>query len=356
VTGESLGLLIEEQRTNLFQRSEEFDNASWTKGGVTVTANTVVAPDGTLTGDKLVEATDNAARSVLQNWTSVSGTTYTFSVYAKKGERQWLFINGSSGAFGITTRAWFDLQNGVVGTLQNSPIATIADVGNGWYRCTMTKAATASATHTSTGFYMSNADNTVAYTGDGYSGIYIWGAQLESASFSTSYIPTVASQVTRAADAASMTGANFSSWYNQAEGSFYSDFAFTGLTGVSGQRIFQADDGSNSNYLATNATSVAGMQNPIVRGGNTEATLATPATTFIANTFNKIAVGFANNNSVAAANNVLGTADTSCLLPLSLTALRFGASASSISSNLLIRKVAYYPMRVTNAQLQALTS
>jgi hypothetical protein len=98
------------------------------------------------------------------------------------------------------------------------------------------------------------------------------------------------------------------------------------------------------------------MQNPIVRGGNTEAILATPATTFIANTFNKIAVGFANNNSVVAANNVLGTTDTSCLLPLSLTALRFGASANSTSSNLLIRKIAYYPLRVTNAQLQGLTS
>jgi hypothetical protein len=354
-TFESLGLEIEEQRTNLLLQSEDF-STTWSNSASSEQTNVIVSPAGTLTGDKLVEDSTTAAHYVVQAVSAITGA-YTLTCYIKAAERtnaMFVVAGGTTAravGFNLTTGATY--AEAIGGVSPPDLTSDMTSVGNGWWRCRMSWTADG---QTSMRIYTDSGSGTGSTTGDGYSGIYIWGAQLEEGAFATSYIPTVASQVTRSADAASMTGTNFSSWYNQAEGSFYSDFAFTGLTGVSGQRVFQADDGSNSNYLAINATSVASMQNPIVRGGNTEATLPTPATTFIANTFNKIAVGFANNNSVAAVNNVLGTTDTSCLLPLSLTALRFGASATSISSNLLIRKLAYYPLRVTNAQLQALTS
>ena len=352
-TFESLGLEIEESRTNLLTYSEQFDDASWTKANSTITANTIVSPDGTLTGDKLVADATSNFHTVFRAFSFTSGTAYTLSIFAKAGEYQYLSLTaGNTGTF--PARVTFDLISGTVSSTV-SGTGSIQSVGNGWYRCSVSATATATAS-TGVNFAASSTGSYVTYTGNGYSGIYIWGAQLEAGAFATSYIPTVASQVTRAADAASMTGTNFSSWYNQAEGSFYSDFAFTGLTGLAGQRVFQADDGSNSNYIGTISNSLSAMQNIITRNGVAEATLSTPATTYIANTFNKIAVGFANNNSVAAVNNVLGTADTSCLLPLGVTSLRFGASVTSVNANLLIRKIAYYPLRVTDAQLQGLTS
>jgi hypothetical protein len=364
-TFESLGLEIEEQRTNLILQSEAYNVSPWASSSpYSVTANTAIAPDGAQTADALIVESgqssfaNNVTRQVVSK--AASAIQYTRSTYFKAlGATTSVRLSDFGNLSANSASVIVSLIDGsvitapsITGSFSGASVA-VSNAGNGWWRVAFTYTTDAHTSLTVRSFPYVGA---TPLTGNGFSGLLAWGAQLEAGAFATSYIPTVASQVTRAADAASMTGTNFSSWYNQAEGSFYSDFAFTGLTGVSGQRVFQADDGSNSNYLATNATSVASMQNPIVRGGNTEALLSTPATTFIANTFNKIAVGFANNNSVAAVNNVLGNTDTSCLLPLSLTALRFGASASSISSNLLIRKVAYYPMRLVNAQLQALTS
>jgi hypothetical protein len=174
VTGESLGLLVEEQRTNLILRSEEFDNASWAKSAATITANTIVAPDGNLTGDKLVENTDTNVHWVSGNGTGAAGT-YTMSAYVKAAERTWAYLIDNST---VTGRVFFNLATGTIGTITGtgSPSGTITSVGNGWYRITMTITTTGTPVCR---IGAASADNTSSYTGDGYSGIYIWGAQLE---------------------------------------------------------------------------------------------------------------------------------------------------------------------------------
>jgi hypothetical protein len=178
ITDESLGLLIEEQRTNLLLRSEEFDDAYWGKAAVTVAANTVVAPNGALTGDKLVEDTTTAIhRLQLSSVISVvAGTAYTTSIYAKAGERQYINLNFATA---FAARATFDL---VAGTVANISLGTaaIVSVGNDWYRCSVTGTAATTAT-TSAFIQINNSSSAMdtSYTGDGYSGIYIWGAQLE---------------------------------------------------------------------------------------------------------------------------------------------------------------------------------
>jgi hypothetical protein len=235
VTGESQGLLRENQATNLLTYSEQFDNAAWLKSNATITSNTVIAPDGTLTGDKLVENTANAAHFIYSGSQAfVSGTSYTLSVYAKKGERQYLVLQLPSAAFSSASNATFDLDSATFNLGAGSPTASITDVGNGVYRCSITKTATSSASSNGAFIYVTNSASATinAYTGDGTSGIYIWGAQNEANSYPTSYIKTVASQVTRAADTATLTNTDA---YNTAE--FTAVSSPFGVSGVSANTV-----------------------------------------------------------------------------------------------------------------------
>lgn len=212
VTGECKGLLIEEQRTNLLKYSEQFDNAAWGKTNTTITANAIVSPAGVLTADKLVETVTTGEHTLSFSLGVTSGVSYTFSLFAKAGERSKLRILFSAAGFGTNTQDLFNLSTGTVDDNQSGG-ASIISMGNGWYRVVVTKTAIATTTSTFQ-IRVCNTESATNYTGDRTSGLYVWGAQLEVGSFPTNYIPTTTAQVTRAADSASMTGANFSSWYN----------------------------------------------------------------------------------------------------------------------------------------------
>ena len=212
-TGECKGLLIEEQRTNLLTYSEQFYNAAWTKGRVSVVENAVISPDGTLTANKLVEDTTASNTHFITKTKNATSNAMTFSCYAKAAERTRFQLQ----AYEAITPAspvsvLFDLSTGtVVSSTGNTTSGYMVPVGNGWYHCV----ATGTAALVSTTWNIRLASGSVtSYTGDGTSGIYIWGAQLEAGSFPTSYIKTEASEVTRAADTAVMTGTNFSDWAN----------------------------------------------------------------------------------------------------------------------------------------------
>jgi hypothetical protein len=352
-TFESLGLLIEEQRTNLVTYSEEFDNAAWTKSRLTITANTVIAPDGALTGDKLVETTETGVHQVLQGVTCTSGVTYTYSCYVKAAERTSATITLASTAF-PTTRILVNISAKTISTDSGTPVASsVSDVGGGWLRVSVTQTATATGNgNGQTGVY--NGAN--SYTGDGYSGIYIWGAQLEAGAFPTSYIQTVASQVTRSADAASMTGTNFSSWYNQAAGTLYAEHQKFGTTTF--QRVAGMSDGGFDNPIAIGYGS--GSPNNLLTivsvGAVTQAqlTLVSPSAT---NINYKAALAYAVNDFASVANAGTVQTDTSGTIPVvSRLNIGVGDNTSANPLNGHIRKVAYYPIRCTNAQLQGLTS
>jgi hypothetical protein len=356
ITFESLGLEIEEQRTNLVTYSEQFDNAAWTKVRSSITANTIVAPDGTLTGDKLVENTDTNSHYVLQDFSQAGVTTYTATVYAKAGERRWLRLVGSTTSNADARTANFDLVSGGLGTLSNAT-ATITPVGNGWYRCSITFTSSADATYRFS-MWLLNDSQGASYTGNGFNGLFIWGAQLEAGAFPTSYIQTVASQVTRAADAASMTGTNFSSWYNQAAGTLYTEWQKFAPSTF--QAVAIASDGSNSNAIAIGHGSISGVNNnlrlDVVAGNVSQASIITISNS-PSNTFAKTAAAFAVNDFSVVSNGGSAGTDTSGVLPV-VNRLSIGASAVGTSAflNGTIRKIAYYPLRVTNANLQALTS
>jgi hypothetical protein len=226
ITGESLGLLIEEARTNLLLRSEEFDDAIWSKARSFIVPNVIVAPDGSLSADKIVETTDSGTHTFASQSISATAQNYTVSVFVKKAERKFFQLFGRRDGTNYNG-VLVDLDTGNTsaptrsGTNNNASTTRVTSAGNGWWRISMTYTYT--TTGTTVVFGAITDDNTTySYPGDGTSGIYIWGAQLEEGTFPTSYIPTQASTRTRAADNASITGKNFSSFYRQDEGTIFS--------------------------------------------------------------------------------------------------------------------------------------
>lgn len=344
ITGESLGLEIEEQRTNLLTYSSEFDNAVYTKADVSIEANATVAPDGTLTADRLIENTANAYHRVASVFNSTSGTTYTLSVYAKTNGRQYLVINAASLFNG---RAFFDLVNGTV--TAGSGTASITPVGNGWYRCVVTATATASVLQQCyVGTNTSATDS--AYLGNGFSGAFLWGLQLEVGSFATSYIPTVASQVTRSADVAQMTGANFSSWYRQGEGTIYAESSFFNTTRSLG--LYAFDDGTTNNVL-NSFGGTAINANARVNGANVFTSFSSTLPSAIA--FYKQGFAYGATGYASVFNGGTPTTQASGAVPANLNRLQIGVYNDNYF-NSTIKKIAYYPRRLTNSEIQSLTT
>jgi hypothetical protein len=178
---------------NLVKWSEDLANAAWTKTNASVDTNLVTAPDGTLTASKLVESATSGFHQCSQSYTAKAGTAFALSLYAKAGERPRVRIAGaSSGNWATFPQGTFDLSAGTIVSSSGSQTATITSVGSGWYRCCIygvTVSAGSPGVGLLSGPVPSGATNN-SYTGDGASGIYIWGAQLEEASAATAYDPT----------------------------------------------------------------------------------------------------------------------------------------------------------------------
>jgi len=350
VTGESLGLEIEEQRTNVLTYSDDFSNAVWVKTRSSITSNTIIAPDGTLTGDKLVEdTTASNSHQVVFNPTTISSAVYAGTVYAKAVERSWVLIQIGATTAGL---AYFNLSNGTVGTTTAGFTATITSVGNGWYRCSISGTIAGTSTNNFR-VYLATADNTFSYTGDGYSGIYIWGAQLEAGAFATSYIKTEGATATRSADSASMTGTNFSSWYRADEGTVYSETTSSTAGNFSG--IYSISDGTSSNRMESYFLSGVAYGSFIRTNGVTQVELGNP--TLTANTFLKNSSVYKTNDFAYCANAQASVGvDSAGTIPL-VNRIYIGAGSTGAVAflNGTIKKLAYYPKRLTNAELQGLT-
>lgn len=353
-------LLLEETRTNLLTYSSELDNPVWGKqSGATITANTATAPDGTLTADTL---TGNGSGSYIDH-TALSltnGQKYAASFYAKAGTVSTVaavFYGANFNAGGANINPQFDLASGVVVSAGGAENAQIQSVGNGWYRCSFVVTLTAA-----TGPYINQLIRTPAAAGT----LFVWGAQIEAGSYPTSYIPTVASQVTRAADTSTsatttraadvavMTGANFSSWWNATEGSFAAEYSSASPATTGYDRVFSVDDGTNNNIIALLKHNGAGNYYSTVNvGGSNQMTLYTVS--MAANTAVRTAVAYKANDFAQSHNGATVVTDTSGSIPV-VTKFGFTDQLSSVTGSHCIRSLRYYPKRLSNAQLQTITT
>lgn len=355
VTLQPKGFLVEEQRTNFVTYSDQFDNVIWTKNGSSIQINQTIAPDGTSNADAIYETALSSWHGVSQSYSGTSGQTYTLTAFMKKGNRTYgclsFAFNNLNGCYVQVDLTNGSLYNFATGTGFSITSSSSTYYGNGWWKVTLTGtygagnivypcvAVAGDTLWTSGGLYNN------MYVGDASKFMYAWGVQLELGSFATSYIPTVASTVTRSPDVASISGTNFSSWYNQAEGTLLlqSDVQFGAtrylFTGTASQRMaYGTSGGALGMYDGVNAAvSVSG----------------TPSGQTV-----KLATRYSNSDGLAISLNG-GSVVTSVSYSGSFSTMSsvgiFNVAAGSTPTTGHVRAIQYYPYRLTNAQLQSLT-
>lgn len=342
-------LLIEGARTNLLVRSEEFDNASWTKTRASVTANAIASPFGTVTADKLVE--DNSASTthlVTQGASLTANTVYTLSVYAKAAERTAIRLQTSSaGNWAAAVSTDFDLSAGTV----ISGTGTIRALPNGWYRCSIT--ATFGASNNTGGLNVFLYNGSTSYSGDNTSGVYLWGAQAEAGAWPSSYIPTVASQVTRAQDTLSRTDPD--GLINLLEGALYvSGIApYDDPTDTQARLIFLLDGNSTTDLhrLLLGSSGALVWQTLVANSALASLTLGTPGTSVF-----KAAGAYKLDDVAAQMNGGSVQTDTSASMP-TVTHFRVGAASNDgLPFFGEIESIGYWPLRLSNTDIAALVA
>jgi len=340
--GNRLGLLVEEARTNLVPYSEF--SSGWGATRSTLTANAVVSPDRASNGSSIKASTDSNDHYISDTLSVTATNTYTASVFAKAGGKNWFWIwNGSASTY-------FDLTSGVVGTVaaSNNTSAEIKNLGNGWYKCSITFDAASSSYVFALG--PAEADSDSVYVGDNSTEeIYIYGAQLEAGSFPTSYIKTTGSTATRSADVASIPVADFG--FNADEGTVVCQVQHFTTESSTAHAPFGFDDGTSNNRMWYYQNK--GQWIGSVSGSTTFSVDATDPTEGVET---KVGVTYKKDDFTLYLNGSSIGTDTSSNVPVvdTMGIGRVGASGTELNGH--IKSIKYYPRRLTNAQLQDLTS
>lgn len=342
-------LLLEPQRTNAITFSENqgpsgtnwYPSTTWT-----VTKNTVTSPSGYQDADTLTETATFDFHSSYFNAVIANAYTgtYTISAFAKYNGR--LFVLSPKGG---AERTYFNLQTGTIAQLGGGGVtAKIEDYGSGWYRCSVT--CSFSAENVNFEHLLASAAGTLQYTGDGTSGVHIWGCQAEAGAYATSYIPTLSSAVTRVADAASKTG--ISSLIGQTEGTMFVEIEE--ITKETGGYYLEISDNSNANRILIQNGSGANRINIYAQSAAGTQVNISPTDTFVGRV--KIAIAYANNDFKVYANGSEVVSETSFDVP-TCSKLSVGVrynNTSQLGGN--VNQALLFKTRLSNADLATLTT
>ena len=342
-SGNCLGLLMEEARTNLALNSvnASSDNAATNITQVANKANSLTGADDAF----LLQANTAGASYTGQLTTVTSGTSYTASRFAKAGASNFAQLSMGTGGFGSAVFANFDLNTGTVSQESNCA-AVMTNMGSGWYRCSISKQAVATTFGTSPHYFSAvNSGTANARISEAGNSVYFYGAQTETGAFPSSYIPTSGSAVTRAADLASLAVSEFG--YNQDQGSFVVEFDHNDLNDESTQYLLSST--SSSRFIYNNASS----QNWQAFDGQS----ALPFGNVLGNGLPvKLGLGMGSSESSSINNGVIQNTTNATPQDNAGSLLYFGLRYNGANSlNGHVKSIQYYPLRLSNAQLQALT-
>jgi hypothetical protein len=350
-TGESLGLLVEEARTNLLLQSNQFDT-TWTNSNSSETAASGTAPDGTNTAWELKDTSDavSTPHSLVQSTSYTSGVAYTVSCWMKSGTLTEGGITFPASAFTTAINCRINLATGAVISSSAAVTASTVPYASGWYRVI----ATATATATSAGsINIRLANGGLSYTGTGTGTILIWGAQIEAGAFPTSYIPTTTATVTRAADVASVTGANFSSFHNQTEGTVFGEWACPVATLFTTSReAISVSDNSFANFISLGHVSGGNLVGQLYVASAANIYDATAASV----NNNKAVIGYIINSKAYVANGTVKQTSSASGVP-TVSQLGIGNPSNGGAGKLCgtIKRLTYWPVRLANTTLQQIT-
>ena len=364
-TGESLGLLVEEQRMNSFEWSNSATQGeTWNNVGTILNlASGQSDPAGGTAGIRATDANSVSAGTFIQR-TSLTNltasTTVTYSVWLKPIDcpNDVITLNVFANTTTDAINAAFSVSGTAITAASTSTSGTGAASGasfeafpNGWYRCRLTGVPS-----TVTMADVRARIDLGSYQRAAGTARFDWyGSQLESGAFATSYIPTSGAAATRNTDVASITGSAFSGWYRQDEGTVFVDCKVIGDNG-SNQFIYSISDGALGDEIrlfkpSTNSSITNGIEDSV--DGTTNNIFANANTPFDQSF--KTAYAFANNYASRAANGLASEVDNSVTVP-SVNQIRIGARMNgTFYSNLYLSRLTYWPQHLADSTLQQIT-
>lgn len=363
-SGSRLGLLVEGQRTNLLQRSEDLTNAYW-GGGLGRTAATVTtptAPDNAATAVRITETTANSIHNLQTNSFSVSSGTITFSAFVKKDTRRYVGLSAFS--FNNSYSVIFDLDNGAAFSAERSGGTPSGSYGseafaNGWYRVWVTMTTGGSGTvavypsvflSDRSGFTGTINEDKPQYTGSTSESTYAWGMQIESSATRSSYIPTTTASVTRSADLVHVLDSAITNWGDP--GALVVHFYPPGQAGT----LISTDDASTA-QVGIEASTTTAARAFWSSGSTATGTIGTgvqKAVHYWNGSTSKFCI---NGGTVQSGTNNLTIANTD-FVTLGAEATESGGVPGTFSqyANCIIRKVEFYSGTLTDANIQTITS
>jgi len=337
-------LKLEPQRTNLIPYSQSFDNAAWTVNGASITSG-FTSPDGTTNAFKLVEDTSTGVHRIYQTSTVTSSTNVSISTYVKYAGTRWVFIRNAENSVG----RYFDLVDGVIGGtggLGMPDNSLMVAMGDGWYKISVSNTNTSAARLELWMTKTEQATFSTPYIGDGTSGVYIYGAQLEQGSYATSLINTQGSAVTRVQDVCSQTVP--SGIIGQTEGTIYIDVDFKTLSGTN-MFVSIRPDANNKIEIYRSGAVIYGEF-----ASNASFNFNKPSVTVGRY---KIAVAYSSGSSAMYINGVLiGSNTTPFAFTSTLDGIYINSRGTTYIEQSSYNESKIYNTRLSNAELIALTS
>jgi hypothetical protein len=348
-------LLLEPARTNLALYSEDLSNAAWIKTRSTIVSDDTISPDGTQNADKLVEDTTASNSHTAGNNVTVGNVAVTGSVFVKADTRSRARVAISDLTTGdyridlnLNNESVLENNGGSRGSWTNNSYK-IEKFPNNWYKVSLTGTKGAGA-QASLAVWLLDDNGNSSYTGDGTSGLFVWGSQLEAGSYPTSYIPTSGATSTRGADAASKTG--ISSLIGQTEGTIFIEFDAEEDTPQNVNLINFNNSTQASVVIAKRTSGVLRAQ--VFAGGSAPVDIDSA----IVSGKTKAAIAYKSGDSVLYVNGV-GVSDSSTftfngtlsdvIFPSYMTYFAFGHKYS-------VNQALLFKTRLTNAQLAELTT